>query len=50
MPPSMYPWDGPELYPMCPGFQPSELAGIRRQARDFIAELSGGRQGWRRFF
>ena len=39
MPPSLYPWDGPELYPLCPNFQPAELAHVRRQAADYVVKL-----------
>jgi len=40
LPPHIYPWDGPELYPMCPNFQPSELAAVRAQAVEHIMSLS----------
>ena len=40
MPPSMYPWDGPELYPMCPDFDQTELSGIRTKAQDYILLLA----------
>jgi len=39
MPPHLYPWDGPELYPTCPDFAPTELSGLRRQMADFILKL-----------
>ena len=34
MPKSVYPWDGAEVYPMCPDFQPRELADVRERAID----------------
>ena len=39
MPPSLYPWDGPELHPLCPDFAPSESSEIRRRALDFVLQL-----------
>lgn len=39
MPPSLYPWDGPELYPLCPNFEPSELSEVRAKAIDYIMHL-----------
>jgi len=39
MPPHIYPWDGPELYPMCPDFEPSELAAVRAQLVEYIDSL-----------
>jgi hypothetical protein len=39
MPPSLYPWDGPELYPLCPNFEPSEFSHIRAKAIDYILEI-----------
>ncbi len=39
MPPSMYPWDGPELYPMCPNFDQTELSSIRTKAQDYVLKL-----------
>ena len=39
MPPSLYPWDGPELDPLCPNFEPSELGQVRRQAADYLVKL-----------
>jgi hypothetical protein len=41
MPPSLYPWDGPELYPLCPGFEPAEFSEIRDKAIDYILDISG---------
>ena len=41
MPPSLYPWDGPELYPLCPNFDPSEFSQIRAKAIDYILAISG---------
>jgi len=32
MPPSLYPWNGPEIYPLCPNFEPKELSGVREKA------------------
>lgn len=40
MPMSVYPWDGPEVYPMCPNFQPEELSQIRSRSIDAILALS----------
>lgn len=40
MPSSVYPWDGAEVYPMCPDFEPSELAQVRARAIDLILELA----------
>lgn len=39
MPPSLYPWDGPELYPLCPNFQPAEIGQVRHRAAAFIDKL-----------
>lgn len=39
MPPSLYTLDGPELYPLCPNFEPAELAQVRVKAIDFILRL-----------
>jgi hypothetical protein len=39
MPPSMYAWDGPELYPLCPNFRPSELSDVRAKAAAYIQQL-----------
>ena len=39
LPPHLYPWDGPELYPTCPDFDPAELSGVRRQMAEFILKL-----------
>lgn len=39
MPPTLYPWDGPELYPLCPNFDPSEFSGIRARAVEHITRL-----------
>jgi len=40
MPATLYPWDGPELYPLCPNFQPDELSAVRDQAIDWISRLA----------
>ena len=40
MPPSLYPWDGPELYPLCPNFDPSKFSQIRAKAIDYILAIS----------
>ena len=40
MPKSVYPWDGPEIYPMCPNFKPEELPKIRTRVIDFILAIS----------
>jgi len=40
MPPSLYPWDGPELYPLCPNFKPAEFSKIRAKVIDYILQLS----------
>ena len=40
MPPSLYPWDGPEIYPLCPNFDPSEFSQIRAKALDYLLALS----------
>ena len=40
MPPSLYPWDGPEIYPLCPNFDPSEFSKIRAKAIEYIRKLS----------
>ncbi len=39
MPKSVYPWDGAEVFPMCPGFDPAEFPGIRAKAQEFIVKL-----------
>ena len=39
MPPSLYPWDGPELYPLCPNFTPPELGRVRAKAEGYITKL-----------
>lgn len=39
-PPYDYPWDGPEIYPMCPNFSPGELAEVRAQTIEYIQEMS----------
>ena len=39
MPKSLYPWDGAEVYPMCPDFEPRELAEVREQVIDRILAL-----------
>jgi len=39
MPPSLYPWDGPEIYPLCPNFEPAEFSKIRAKAIDYILQL-----------
>jgi hypothetical protein len=39
MPKSVYPWDGAEVYPMCPDFEPAELCGIRTRIIDYILAL-----------
>lgn len=40
MPKSVYPWDGPEIYPMCPNFKPEELPKIRTRVINFILAIS----------
>jgi hypothetical protein len=40
MPPSLYPMDGLELYPLCPNFEPAELSAIRAQAQQYIQTLA----------
>ena len=42
MPPSLYPWDGPELHPLCPGFEPADLSKIRAKAIDYLVRLTAG--------
>lgn len=39
MPKSVYPWDGAEVYPMCPDFEPKELSEIRARVIDCILAL-----------
>ena len=39
MPKTVYPWDGPEVYPMCPDFGPAELPQIRSRVIDCIMAL-----------
>jgi hypothetical protein len=39
MPKSVYPWDGAEVYPMCPNFEPAALSRIRNRAIDYIVAL-----------
>ena len=39
MPPSLYPWDGPELYPLCPNLRPAELGQVRERAAHYLAKL-----------
>ncbi|MFH0962382.1 MAG: glycoside hydrolase domain-containing protein [Planctomycetota bacterium] len=39
MPKSVYPWDGAEVYPMCPDFEPAELSQIRSRIVDFVLAL-----------
>lgn len=39
MPPSLYPWDGPEIYPLCPNFDPWEFSKIRAKAIEYIKAL-----------
>ena len=39
MPPHLSPWDGPELYPTCPDFAPTELSRLRRQMSDLVLKL-----------
>ena len=41
MPKSIYPWDGAEVFPMCPDFKPSELPAIRARAQHYIIKLDG---------
>ncbi|MFH0962929.1 MAG: glycoside hydrolase domain-containing protein [Planctomycetota bacterium] len=45
MPPSLYPWDGPELYPLCPDFEPKELAQVRAKAINYCLTLLEGEGG-----
>lgn len=45
MPPSLYPWDGPELYPLCPNFEPAEFSKIRAKVIDYILQLSSAAGG-----
>jgi len=40
MPYTIYPWDGPEVYPTCPNFEPRELSEVRTQAIEYIKRLS----------
>ena len=40
MPPSLYNFDGPELYPMCPNFAPEELADVRAKVLEYISDLT----------
>ena len=40
MPKSVYPWDGAEMYPMCPDFEPAELSAIRTRLIDHVLALS----------
>ena len=40
MPKSVYPWDGAEVHPMCPGFEPAELSQLRSQLIDRIVALA----------
>jgi len=39
MPKSLYPWDGAEVYPMCPDFEPRELGEVREQVIEHILAL-----------
>jgi hypothetical protein len=39
MPKSVYPWDGAEVYPMCPDLQPSELRETRARVIDYLIAL-----------
>ena len=39
MPKSIYPWDGAEVHPMCPDFEPAELSQIRARVVDHILAL-----------
>jgi hypothetical protein len=39
IPPSLYPWDAPELCTLCPNFQPGELSQMRRKAADYLAKI-----------
>ncbi len=39
-PPYDYPWDGPELCPMCPNFEPEELSQVRARAVQYVLQLS----------
>lgn len=41
MPKSVYPWDGAEVFPMCPDFDPAEFPGIRAKAQEYIVKLGG---------
>ena len=36
MPRSIYPWDGAEVHPMCPDFQPEELGEVRERVIDLL--------------
>lgn len=45
MPPTLYPWDGPELYPLCPNFEPAEFSKIRGKVIDTILRLSSADGG-----
>jgi len=45
MPPSLYPWDGPELYPLCPNFEPAEFSKIRAKVIDYFLQLSSSAGG-----
>ena len=40
MPPAQYFMDGMQLYPLCPNFEPAELALVRTQAQDYVETLS----------
>ncbi len=39
MPPSMFTWDGPELYPLCPNFEPAELSAVREKAATYVLAI-----------
>ena len=39
MPPSLWAWDGIELYPFCSDFQPSELSSVRARTAAYILDL-----------
>ena len=46
MPPSLYNLDGPELYPMCPNFEPAELAQVRAKALEYVIQLGAQNEKW----
>ena len=39
MPLSAYPYDGPQVHPMCPNFEPAELSQIRERLFDYLLAL-----------